>query len=88
MIIKREESNEIIIIIDDTATHARKITYSAKTNQNGKYLYKKETDLNFCMENPPENGKTLAQIMLENKVKNDGYEEISMVTYRKDFETV
>ena len=38
------------------------------------------------MENPPENGKTLAQIMLENKVKNDGYEEITRAEYEKHFE--
>lgn len=86
MIIKKEKEKEIIVVIDNTATHARKITYSMKTNKNGQYLYKKETDLNFCMENPPENGKTLARVMLENKVKNDGYEEITRAEYEKHFE--
>ena len=86
MVIKKQHGKEIIVIIDDTATHARKITYSTTTNKNGQYLYKKETDLNFCMENPPENGKTLARVMLENKVKNDGYEEISRAEYEKLFE--
>ena len=86
MIIKKEKGNEITVIIDDAAAHARKITYSTKTNRNGQYLYKKETDLNFYMETPPQNGKTLAQVMLENKIKNDGYEEITRAEYEKQFE--
>lgn len=86
MVIKKQHGKEIIVIIDDTATHARKITYSTTTNKNGQYLYKKETDLNFFMETQPQNGKTLAQVMLENKVNNDGYLEITREEYEKYFE--
>ena len=47
MIIKKEKDREIIVLITDTDTHARKLTYSYTTDESGRYILKDESDLNF-----------------------------------------
>ena len=84
MIIKKEKDKKIIVLIDDTNTHARKLTYSRDTDESGKYVLKGEGDLTFYMDTPPE-GKTVAEAGLENKLRH-GYTQISEAEFKERFQ--
>ena len=84
MIIKKEKTKEITVLIADTDTHARKLTYSRNTDKSGKYILKDEGDLTFFMDVPPE-GKTVAEAGLENKLSH-GYVEITESEFKARFQ--
>lgn len=84
MIIKKEKTKEITVLINDTDTRARKLTYSRNTDKSGKYILKGESDLTFYMDVPPE-GKTVAEAGLENKLSH-GYTRISEVEFKTRFQ--
>lgn len=84
MIIKKEKDKKIIVLIDDTNTHARKLTYSRDTDESGKYVLKGEGDLTFYMDTPPE-GKTVAEAGLENKLSH-GYVKLSETEFKARFQ--
>ncbi len=84
MIIKKETDSKITVLIDDTDTHARKLTYSRDTDESGRYIFKSEGDLTFYMDVPPE-GKTIAEAGLENKLQH-GYTQISEAEFKNRFQ--
>ena len=84
MIIKKETDSKITVLIADTDTHARKLTYSRNTDESGRYIFKSEGDLTFCMDTPPE-GKTVAEVGLENKLQH-GYTQISESEFKERFQ--
>ena len=84
MIIKKETDNKIIVLINDTDAHARKLTYSRDTDESGRYILKDESDLTFFMDTPPE-GKTVAEAGLENKLQH-GYVEIMESEFKEHFQ--
>ena len=84
MIIKKEKTKEIVVLIADTDTHARKLTYSRNTDESGRYIFKSEGDLTFYMDVPPE-GKTVAEAGLENKLQH-GYTQISEAEFGEHFQ--
>ena len=86
MIIKKEKNKEIAVLIADTDTHARKLTYSRNTDESGRYILKSEGDLTFYMDVPPE-GKTVAEAGLENKLQH-GYVEITESEFKERFQQV
>ena len=84
MIIKKEKTKEIVVLIADTDTHARKLTYSYTTDESGRYILKNESDLTFFMDVPPE-GKTAAEAGLENKLRH-GYVKLSEAEFKDRFQ--
>ena len=84
MIIKKETDSKITVLIDDTDTHARKLTYSRDTDESGRYILKDESDLTFFMDVAPE-GKTVAEAGLENKLQH-GYTQISEAEFKNRFQ--
>ena len=86
MIIKKEENNKITVFIDDTPTHARKLVYSKERNDNGKYIFERESDLNCAMTEPPADGRSIVVAELTNRVNLHGYMEISPQDFEADFE--
>ena len=84
MIIKKEKTKEIVVLIADTDTHARKLTYSRDTDSSGRYILKGEGDLTFYMDAPPE-GKTVAEAGLENKLQH-GYTQLSENEFKERFQ--
>lgn len=88
MIIKKNNGHEITVYFANSETHAIKFVYSLETNDEGKYTLKETSDLNCFMADKPENGDTIIEANLKNKIRNDGFEEISMEDFYKDYETV
>lgn len=86
MIVKKEKDREIIVLIADTDTHARKLTYSRDTDESGRYILKDESDLNF-VTNAVLEGKTAAEAGLENKLQH-GYTQISESEFKTRFQQV
>ena len=84
MIIKKEKTKEIVVLIADTDTHARKLVYSRDTDESGRYILKNESDLTFYMDTPPE-GKTVAETGLENKLSH-GYVQLSESEFKDRFQ--
>ena len=84
MIIKKETDSRITVLINDTDTHARKLTYSRDADESGRYIFKSEGDLTFYMDVPPE-GKTVAEAGLENKLRH-GYTQISEAEFGEHFQ--
>ena len=88
MIIKKEDNSKITVFIDDTPTHARKLVYSKERNDNGKYIFERESDLNCAMTEPPADGRSIVVAELTNRVNLHGYMEISPQDFEADFEQV
>ena len=84
MIIKKEKTKEIVVLIADTDTHARKLVYSRDTDESGRYILKNESDLTFFMDTPLE-GKTIAEAGLENKLSH-GYVKLSEAEFKARFQ--
>ena len=84
MIIKKEKTKEIVVLIADTDTHARKPTYSRDTDESGRYILKDESDLNF-ITNAVLEGKTAAEAGLENKLQH-GYVQLSESEFKAHFQ--
>ena len=84
MIVKKETNTQIIVLINDTDTHARKLIYSHETDKSGRYTLEDESDLNFFVDAALE-GKTAAEAGLENKLLH-GYVEITENDFLTHFE--
>lgn len=84
MIIKKETDSKITVLIADTDTHARKLTYSRDTDESGRYILKSEGDVNF-ITNAALEGKTAAEAGLENKLQH-GYVEIAESEFKARFQ--
>lgn len=84
MIIKKEKNKEITVLINDTDTHVRKLTYSRDTDESGRYILKNESDLHF-VTNAALEGKNAAEVGLENKLSH-GYIKVSEAEFKDRFQ--
>lgn len=92
MIIKKVKENRITVYVADSDTHARKITYSKEVDDKGKYIYLHEQDLSCTVVDPKTGermeeigGKTPIEAKLKNKVKKEGYTEITAEEFEATF---